>query len=243
MTSPNAAIRRAGQSLTPGDRIALYTIDLSPIGQNQVFAFTTSADRERGPLRFRGVTYVPLDVTASGFALSGTGALPRPTITVTNVTRVLSSAALLYDDLIGAKLIRLRTYAQFLDDGATPDPEAAYAPDIYLFDQKTKHTKSEITWTLAAAMDQEGRQLPGRLILRDVCLWPYRRWNAAAAAFDYSGVLCPYTGDQAYDADGLATTPDKDTPSRHVGTCCKARFGAAAQLPFGGFPGVARVRV
>jgi len=243
VTSPNAAIRRAGQSLTPGDLVALYVIDLSTIGVNQQFAFTPAAKGGSGPIAFRGITYAPLDVKCEGFEMTGEGSIPQPTLSVSNVTRVMSSAAALYGDLVGARLIRTRTYAQFLDGGTTPDAEAAYGQDIYLFDQKTSHTKSAITWSLAAAMDQEGVMLPKRLIVRDVCLWRYRRWNAETGAFDYTGVQCPYTGAQAYDADGNPTTPDKDRPSRHITTCCKARFGAKAQLPFGGFPGVGRVRV
>ncbi|ACL61762.1 phage minor tail protein L [Methylobacterium nodulans] len=243
MTSPNAAILRAGQSLTPGDLVALFIIDLSPLRVNQQFAFTSEADRARGPLKFRGITYTPLDVKAEGFELTGQGAMPQPKISVSNATRLMSSATLLYQDLIGAKLIRTRTYAQFLDDGETPDPEAAYTQDIYRFEQKTEHSKHQIVWNLAADMDQEGRELPGRLVIRDICLWPYRRWDEDAQAFDYSHVKCPYNGAQCYDRFGNPTTPDKDEPSRHVATCCKVRFGADAQLPFGGFPGVARVRV
>nr|WP_137829759.1 phage minor tail protein L [Methylobacterium sp. L1A1] len=240
---PSAALRRAGQSLTPGDLVALYVIDLAAIGVNRQFAFTPAAEGGSGPIRFRGITYAPLDVTCEGFEMTADGAIPQPTLSITNVTRVMSSAAALHDDLIGARLIRTRTYAQFLDGGPTPDPEAAYAQDIYVFDRKTAHTKRSITWTLAAAMDQEGVMLPGRLILRDVCLWRYRRWDPDTETFDYTGVQCPYTGGEAYDADGRPTTPDKDTPSRHIASCCKARFGAAAPLPFGGFPGVGRVRV
>lgn len=240
--APNAAIRRAGQSLTPGDLVALYIIDLSTIGVNQQFAFTSMAQGASGPIAFRGIAYAPLDVQCDGFEMTASGAIPQPTISVTNVTRVMSSAAALYGDLVGARLIRTRTYAQFLDGGATPDPEAAYAQDIYVFDQKTAQTKHAITWTLAAAMDQEGVMLPKRLIIRDVCLWRYRRWNPETQTFDYTGVQCPYTGDPK-DADGKPTTPDKDMPSRHITTCCKARFGAGAQLPYGGFPGVGRVRI
>ncbi|GEP05568.1 phage minor tail protein L [Methylobacterium oxalidis] len=242
MTQPNAAIRRAGQSLTPGDLVALYVIDLSPLGVPQQFAFTPST-KKTSAMPFQGIQYQPVDVRCEGFEYTGKGAMPRPKISVSNATRLMSSASLLYDDLIGAKLIRTRTYTQFLDNGATPDPEAAYAQDIFFFDQKTRHTKRVIEWELASAMDQEGRALPGRLIVREICLWRYRRWDPAAGAFDYSHVKCPYTGGQAYDVDGNLTTPDKDTPSRHINTCCKARFGAAAQLPFGGFPGVGRVRV
>ncbi|ACL58440.1 phage minor tail protein L [Methylobacterium nodulans] len=243
MTSPNTALIRAGQSLTPGDLVALFIIDLSPIRVNQQFAFTSEADRARGPLTFRGVTYTPLDVKAEGFEMTGHGQMPQPKISVSNATRLMSSATLLYQDLIGARLIRTRTYAQFLDDGVTPDPEAAYAQDIYRFEQKVEHSKHQIVWNLAADMDQEGRDLPARLIVRDICLWRYRRWDAEKGAWDYSHVTCPYTGAQAYDRFGNPTTPDKDEPSRHVTTCCKVRFGADAPLPFGGFPGVARVRV
>ncbi|GEP11116.1 phage minor tail protein L [Methylobacterium gnaphalii] len=243
---PNAAIRRAGQSLTPGDLIHLYLIDLSPIGVNQQYAFTPGTPRTSA-VYFRGVPYAARDVKCDGFEMTGQGAMPQPTISVTNVGRVMSSAAILYDDLVGARLVRTRTYRQFLDDGETPDGNAAYSQDIYLFDQKTEHTKRQISWTLAAAMDQEGVMLPKRLILRDVCLKKYRRpilnETGGFVGYDYSKVECPYAGAQAYDADGNPTTPDKDTPSRHVATCCKARFGAAAQLPFGGFPGVGRVRV
>lgn len=239
----SAAAARAGRLLKPGNLIALFVIDLSPLGYEQQFAFTSSVDRNRGIVRYRGTDFVPTDIKCSGFEFVGQGALPQPEIEVSNVNRLMSSASVLYDDLIGARLTRIRTYTQFLDNGETPDAETgAYPPDIYSFEQKTQHTKTSITWTLAAAMDQEGRMLPGRTIIRDVCPWRYRRWDANNGRFDYSRVKCPYTGDQSYDKDGVPTTPDKDEPGRHVDDCCKVRFGAASQLPFGGFPGVSRLR-
>ncbi|MGY2048922.1 phage minor tail protein L [Methylobacterium sp. JK268] len=242
MTTPNTAILRAGQSLTPGDLVALFIIDLSPLNVNQQFAFTSEADKNRGVIQFRGIRYTPLDVKAEGFAFTNQGAMPQPKISVSNATRMMSSAALLYQDLIGARLYRTRTYAQFLDGAPLADPEAAYAQDAYRFEQKIEHSKRQIVWSLASDMDQEGRQLPGRTIIREICMWRYRRWDPAAGAFNYDHVECPYTGDKAFDRFGNPTTSDKDEPSRHVNTCCKVRFGARAQLPFGGFPGVARVR-
>lgn len=246
MTSPNANIRRVGQSLATGDLIALYSIDLNPIGVPVIFNFTPSTS-VTGAVTYRGVNYQPLDVKCEGFEYDGTGSLPRPEISITNVTRLLSSAAVLQNDLLGARLIRTRTYFQFLDGGANPDPDAAYAQDIYRFHQKTQHNKRLIRWTLAAAMDQEGVQLPKRQVLRDVCLWRYRRAilnaDGSFAGYDYTGVQCPYAGSQAYDINGNPTTPDKDVPGRHVNDCCRVRFGQNAQLPFGGFPGVGRIAV
>lgn len=235
------AIVRNGQSLDFGAIVHLYLFDLNPIGVNEQFAFTTRFGPGRKVLTFRGIPFLGIDVECEGFAFSGTGAMPTPVIRVTNAKRLLSSAAVLYKDLVGAKLTRLRTYAQFLDDGATPDPEAAYTPDVYRVEQKTGHNKRQIEFTLASPMDQEGREIPGREIIKDVCMWRYRRWDPDAQAFNYDHVKCPYTGDQAYDVFGQPTTPDKDTPSRRVATCCKVRFGAASALPFGGFPGVTRV--
>lgn len=246
MTSPNDAIRRTQQLLTPGQLIALYTVDLSTIGVQAAFNFTTSTSKT-GVVRFRGVSYQTLDVKCEGFEYDGSGALPRPKISLTNVTRLMSSAAILQNDLLGARFIRTRTYGQFLDDGPTPDAEAAYGTDVYRFYQKVEHNKRVISWILAAAMDQEGVQLPRRQVLRDVCLWRYRRSvpdaNGNFAGYDYSKAQCPYTGDQAYDINGNPTTPDKDAPGRHVVNCCKVRFGASAELPFAGFPGVGRIAV
>jgi lambda family phage minor tail protein L len=246
VTSPNSNVIRTGQSLTPGDLMVLYTIDLSPIGVPVQYNFTPSTSKT-GKITFRGIDYVPLDVKCEGFEYDGTGSLPRPEISITNVTRVLSTAAVLQNDILGARLIRTRTYGQFLDNGPTPDPEAAYGQDIYRFHQKTQHNKRLIRWTLAAAMDQEGIQLPKRQVLRDVCLWRYRRTvlntDGSFAGYDYTGVQCPYAGSQAYDVNGNPTTPDKDAPGRHVNDCCRVRFGSTAQLPFGGFPGVGRIAV
>lgn len=242
-SAPSASARRVGQSLTPGNLIALYIIDLNSLGVSQQFAFTSNVDRQRGIVRFRGIDFAPTEIRCSGFELSTQGALPQPTIEISNVTRAMSSAAVLFNDLIGARLTRIRTYTQFLDNGETPDPvSGAYPADIYSFEQKTSHTKEKIVWTLAAAMDQEGRLLPGRTIIRDVCPWRYRRWDKLNGEFDYSAAQCPYTGDKSYDRDGAETTPDKDEPGRHIEDCCKVRFGATGQLPFGGFPGVSRVR-
>jgi phage-related protein len=76
--------------------------------------------------------------------------------------------------------------------------------------------------------------------VRDYCPLVYRRWTGAG--FDYSEATCPYAGAQSYDLDGNPVPNSMDKPSKRLGTCCRVRFGVNAALPFGGFPGVARVR-
>lgn len=237
MVDANHAISRANQSLDPGDRVELYTIDLTPMGENMVWNFSP-----HGECKFQGVNYVAFDVQTEGFEWNGQGGLPQPKLRLSNTQRSFGGLTLQYQDLIGAKFIRLRTYKQFLDDQPLADADAYFSPDIYVIDQKTAHNKTYIEWTLAASMDQQGRQIPGRQVLRDLCLWRYRVWNEALGQFDYTKVQCPYSGTPSFDADGNEVAPAQDECGRTI-TACKLRFGAKAVLPYGGFPGVARIRV
>ncbi|QSY98658.1 phage minor tail protein L (plasmid) [Rhizobium bangladeshense] len=231
-----ADIQRASQRLEPGALVQLFIVDLTPIGVNQQWAFCPS-----GNCTFGGVDFVYADVEADGFEWAGKGTLPQPTVKISNATRFVSGIAKEYDDLIGAKFTRIKTYSQFLDGGAEENSAAMFAPDIYVFEQKTKHTKFQVEWKLSAAMDQQGVELPGRTIIRDYCLWRYRVWKGDH--FDYTGVQCPYQGSRgSFDENGAPTTSDNDTPSRRFDTCCKKRFGPNANYPFGGFPGVSRMR-
>jgi len=234
-------IERVSQSLSPGDIVQLFQLDLSPIGTNQVLCFTP------GPaVTFRGITYASVDIMAEGFEWSGKGKMPQPKLKIGNATRMISALALDFQDLIGARLTRIRTYRQYLDGQSTSDPDAAYDPDIYTVEQKTHHDKFSIEFMLSAAMDQDGRQLPGRMVLRDVCTWRYRIWNpalnAGAGGFDYSRVIgCPYVGTAYFDRLGLPVAAAQDQCGKRISDC-KKRFGNNAALPYGGFPGVSRVR-
>ena len=85
----------------------------------------------------------------------------------------------------------------------------------------------------------EGLYLPARLVLRDHCQHSYRRWDATENEFDYSKATCPYTGTDKFTAAGEQTqTASRDQCSRRLMTGCRKRF--AGELPFLGFPGVAR---
>jgi lambda family phage minor tail protein L len=86
---------------------------------------------------------------------------------VSNVNKFILAAVLELGDIIGAKVTRWRTYARFLDNGETPDPNAHYAPDIYYVQQKTAHTREGFEFTLSSALDLPGIKLPRRQILKD----------------------------------------------------------------------------
>jgi lambda family phage minor tail protein L len=236
---PNSpSIARDNQGLEPGVLVTLFQIDFSPLGVIQTFCFTS-----HGECAFQGIAYQALDVETEGWEYNGQGIIPQPKIRISNVTRLFSGSVLAYNDCIGAKVTRIRTYEKYLDGQPDADPSAFFAPDMYVVEQKTAHDRTMIEWTMSSSMDQQGRMVPGRQVIRDICMWRYRVWSPQLNDFDYSNASCPYVGAAMYDQKGDGVVdPVKDDCSHRINTGCKKRFGENAVLPFGGFPGVARVR-
>lgn len=226
------------QKLDPSAPISLFTLDATSIG-GPVLHFSMQSQANGNDIVFGGIAFTPLDIRFDGLETTGVGALPQPSMKLANTDGVVQAIVNTYGDLNGCLVQRVRTYARFLDGQPSADPTAFFGPDIFAVEQKTAETPTDVIWTLSAAIDQQGKMIPGRVIVRDTCMWRYRVWNPNTATFDYAKAQCPYTGAQAYDINDLPTTPDKDYPSRRL-SCCKARFGDSNPLPFGGFPGVAR---
>lgn len=243
---------QAGQVLSGESIVVLYQIDLTAVGDPTVVYFTKEV---QDPVRsaslgipsrvsFLGQEYTPIQIADSGFEWTGVGPIPQPRIQVSNVQKLLAGLLIQYGNLVGAKVVRIQTYGRFLDghvDAATAS--TSYIFDVYVVSQKTHHDKIFIEFALSSAMDQKGRVIPKRIALRDHCGWTYRTWNPVSATFDYSRATCPYTGSVYVDKLGNNTIdPARDQCSFHVATGCKPRFGTTAVLPFGGFPGMARIR-
>jgi lambda family phage minor tail protein L len=226
------------QTPNPGARVALFRFDATPVGGSVMF-FTQGAYGSTGPT-FGGVYYTPVDVEFSGFEVSSQGALPTPKIKIANTNGVFQALVNNFGDLVGCQIQRVRTFQRFLDGEPEADPSAYFGPDTFKIDRKSDDNPVYIEWELAASIDVESKTLPGRIVVRDTCTWRYRVWNAGSSSFDYSNVQCPYAGSANFDPTGASTTPDKDECGRKLGDC-RLRFGQNAVLPFGGFPGAARV--
>lgn len=234
MTQP--ALSAAAQAAAPEPYVVLFDLDATVLG-GSVYRFSQSS-REAAPIRFGGHDYVPVDVEVEGFEWAGRGPLPSPTLKVGNVNRVFSALLSQCNDLLGATLIRTRTLRQFLDDAEEADPTAHFPLDVYKIERKTLANKVFVQWELSASLDQEGRMLPGRQVLRDTCTHRYRRWTGSA--FDYVLATCPYAGTAGFNAMGSPTTSAKDVCGKRLSDC-RLRFGQSAVLPTRSFPGVARV--
>lgn len=236
-TAPTIA--REAQALAADPLVVLFRLDASVLGGG-IYCFTQSA-LESGPIVFGGITYAPVDIEAEGFEWNGVGTLPAPRIRVSNADRIVGSIAIEYGDLLGASLLRIRTFRKFLDGQPDADPNAHFPLDLYRIERKVSQNKLFVEWELSAAMDQEGRMLPGRQVLRDACTHRYRRWTGGA--WDYTRATCPYAG------TGLFTATGDPAPSAAQDMCgkrledCKKRFGSDGVLPTRSFPGVARLRM
>ncbi len=231
------------QSAAPGARVELFDVDLTPLGGEVLhFANGTMPGANPGeyqPVRWRGNTYMPAPFQASGFETNGRSALPTPSLRIGS-SRELAALLRQYGDCVGMKVTRWRTFSKYLDGQPQADPNAHFAPDVFLISRKVSQNKVSTEWELAAEMDQQGKKLPARLILRDACTWAYRLWDAEAVAFDYTSALCPYTGTAYFDRSGQACAAAADNCGKRLSDCV-LRFGSSP-LPTSAFPGVSHTR-
>lgn len=228
-------------ALAPGALVELFELDMTGIG-GALVRFHAGTNQLQQPVVWQGNTYQPFPIEASDFEWNGSGTLPRPRLTVANVTGLISGYILDYQDLLGAKVTRHRTLAKYLDAvnfpggvNASADPTQSLPDEIYFIDQKTSETKAAVQFELAASFDVTGVQLPRRQIIQNLCSWIYK-------SAECSWVPNPTNG-PFFDAnDNSVPTSAQDQCSKRL-TGCKARFGQYAPLPYGGFPSAAKVRL
>ena len=225
------------QGLALDARVELFEFDLAIYG-GTVYRYVN--DVKAGGVYFDGQLYSPLPLKSEGWAITSRGTLPRPTITVSNVTGLFSYFNYLYNDLIGISVTRKRTFAWALDGEPTADPTAILYPiDRYAVAQKTHQDDEICVYELRALMDLQGAVFPGRMMVQNFCNHTYRRWNGSS--FDYSKASCPYNGAVYRTRTGDPTTAANDKCGKTLPECL-ARFGIYQDLPYRGFPGIDRVR-
>lgn len=233
------SIQQESQKLEPSAIVSLFKLDTMKLG-GPVLYFTMSSRVGGSKIVFGGITYEPIDIEFEGLEMTGVGSLPTPKVRLANNNNIVQALVNSYGDLNGSELVRIRTYARFLDGEPDADPLAYFGPDRFRVERMSEDTPEQVEWELSTAIDQEDKMIPGRTIIAGTCLWRYREWNPIAGAFDYSMAQCPYTGSQSYDINDQPVTAALDKPSRRL-SCCRTRFGANNPLPFGGFPGASRV--
>lgn len=209
--------------------VDLWQVDLRPLG-GRVFYFCNQVNERGTAVVWQGQAYEPYPIKADGFESTSQGAGNRPTLTVSNLLGLITGAADQFGQLVGVLVVRRQTYAKFLDavnfqSGRNPtaDPMQEVVGK-YLVERMTALNAETATFELAAPSESDGSVIPARIMLANTCCWQYR------------GEGCGYTGRAVADRFDMPTDDaSKDVCSKTL-TGCRARFGATAVLPFGGFP-------
>jgi lambda family phage minor tail protein L len=222
------------QKLEPSAVIEMFELDPTDLG-GSILRFHAGTNNLRGNIVWQGNTYTAFPIQVTGFEYTGNGQLPRPKVTVANLTGVVTAALIGLDDLLGAKFTRKRTLAKFLDaenfDGgvnADEDATAEFADDVYYIDRKSTENRDIVEFELTAALDLQGVRIPKRQIIQNYCPWEYR------------GTECGYSASVYFDANDQSTTQANDVCGKRLSSC-KVRFGKI--VPFGGFPAAGLVNV
>jgi len=183
--SVNSAIFSDLQSINPSAIIELFTLQLSTAlhGANTIYRFHAGSNlNANGEIVWNGNSYLRFPVQATGFAFQK-GQLPRPKITISNATGLVSAILLTVNetttgnDLTGATVTRIRTLAKFIDavnfpgntnPFGTPDPNAEFPQEIYSVDRKSTETRDVVEFELAAPTDLAGVRIPKRQCTRSI---------------------------------------------------------------------------
>jgi lambda family phage minor tail protein L len=193
------------------------------------------------PVIWRGNTYGPRACDSSGWTWDGQGPLPQPTLSIGNTDSAISAICIANNDLQGAIVTRHRVPIKYLDGMPSADPSVEFDPDVYIIDQKTLQNKMVVTFNLGAAIDIQGRLIPGRQVIQGYCSFRYRTWNGTAFVYNQGLASCPYTGGSYFDGNGnVVSNPALDVCSKRMTSGCTRRF-PVGDIPFGGFPGAAKV--
>lgn len=182
MTVPVSAL----QEINPGAIIELFTLELvaNLHGSTTIYRFHNGSNMNaNGEIVWAGNAYQRFPIQCEGFEFTGTGTLPRPTISVSNIfgtlTTIMQSVnqVTVGNDLNGAKLVRIRTLARYLDavnftgntnPYGTPDSSAEFPQEIYFLDRKISENRDVVQWEAISALDLVNVKLPKRIATRDI---------------------------------------------------------------------------
>ena len=171
------------QKINPSAIIELFVLQLDTAlhGANTIYRFHAGSNlNANGEIVFAGNSYLRFPIEATGFAYQR-GQLPRPKVTISNATGLISSIldavndVTAGNDLTGATFTRIRTMARFLDAVnfpgntnplGTPDPTAEFKRQIFIVDRKSAENREVVEFELAASTDMAGVRAPKRQCTR-----------------------------------------------------------------------------
>lgn len=230
------------QSIEPSSIIELFELQLVAAlhGSADIYRFHAGVNgkNDGGNVIWAGQTYTAFPVECEGFEYSGNGQLPRPKLRVANLLGTITTILLAVNaitpgnDLIGAKVVRRRTLARYIDavnfpgnvnPYGTPDSTAEFPQEIYYVSRKVVENRDVVEFELSSAFDLQGVRAPKRQCIANICQWQYR------------SAECGYTGTRYFNEnDTLVVNAADDVCGKRLNSCA-IRFGYAANLSTAGF--------
>lgn len=183
MSAGNALINAELHKLEADALITLYVLDASRIG-GDVRRFYNHSRELIAPIQWQGATYLPFPIEVKGYEFRGSGSPPRPSLFLGNVGGAISALVIAFDDLIGARLTRKRTFRKFLDGMTGANPTAGYPDDVFVIERKVSEQRPLVEFELTTGIDVDDVLLPKRAIMANLCAWQYR------------GAECSFAGDR-----------------------------------------------
>jgi len=188
--NPSSVIELFELELTVGTHIAAG----NPQNLPTVYRFHAGANLNNfGEVIYQSNPYQRVAVKVSGFERNARGVVPRPLITFSNVGGIVQNPATgliitmsdflnnvnqvtPHNDLVNAKLTRKMPLASALDNanfasGSNPfgTPSSDRLRDeIFVIDRKATENRRIIEFELTAAHDLQNRQIPQRVVTRDL---------------------------------------------------------------------------
>tara|TARA_A100001201_G_scaffold143704_2_gene146820 strand:- start:1169 stop:1741 length:573 start_codon:yes stop_codon:yes gene_type:complete len=170
------------QSLSPSSIIELFEIELNTAlhGTNQKYYFHSGTNQLNESIIWQNQSYDKYPIQAEGFEFSGSGQLPRPTLTISNLFGFVSGLIIdtntvtAKNDLAGAKFIRRRTLASSLDNSNFKDginifgtPNSNELPqEIFFIDRKMQENRAVVSFECVSSLELQGVRAPKRIVTR-----------------------------------------------------------------------------
>ena len=149
------------QAINPGSLIELFelTTDATLHGSSNTYRFHAGTNEiNNGNIIWAGNTYIAIPMEADGFKYAR-GQLPRPTLTISNVTNLMTAILLNVNtvtpgnDLTGAVVKRITTLARFLDAVNFDPVSTTTTTTTTIADPNDAET---VTYTVTVVQDSNG---------------------------------------------------------------------------------------
>lgn len=187
----NREVAREALSPDPSQLLEFFLIYYNySQDQNSVLAFTPMQKGIGQKITWQGVDYLPLPIRSEGFSSKGDNELPRPKLQISNAELILSKYLKIYNNFVGAKIIRKRTFAKFLDDenfenGENPffdlstqssaaDLNSQLPDEVFYINRRVTETKEFVEFELSTVFEMDNVFIPNRNVYSRYCTWIYR---------------------------------------------------------------------